>query len=153
MMLPSSWRDRFRMSFDLAVNNPFHSSTVSVAINFFPDLYHPIIGCGRAPRTSHIVSKRWPSFNGPSVDPLRITLSSLCSIKIADGGTMTRKSIRYSPVVSQVSNGSRYVISHEYSSSSSIWTALMIRREALPERYSMASLLIHQGRPCRKWRE
>lgn len=115
IVFPNSWRDKLRISFELTVKRPrlTSGSTVSWAVNFFPPLYQPIVGWGRAPRTSQAVSNRWPSFKGPIVDPFRISVSSLCVIIIADGGTMTFKFVWYSPVVSHVSSGSRYVISHE----------------------------------------
>lgn len=135
MMLPSSWRDKLRISLELTLKRPRLSSasTVSCAVNFFPPRYHPRIGWGRAPRTSHESSSRWPSFNGPIVEPFRMRDSSLCVITIADGGTITFTLVCCSPLdASHVSRGSRYVISHEYTSSSSTWIDLIPNRTCFP---------------------
>lgn len=142
IVLPSSCRDNVSASFDFTVKRPWlvSESVLSSAESFFPPRYHPTIGSGRAPRTSQLTINRWPSFNGPIVDPFRMSVSSLCVIKIADGGTLTFRFVWNSPDVSQVSSGSRYVISQEYTSSSSTWIDLIFNCTERPSKYSMPNL-------------
>jgi hypothetical protein len=55
--------------------------------SFLPPRYHPTVGAGLAPRTSHVPPNVCPSLSGPSVVEFRIGLPSSSNINIADGGT------------------------------------------------------------------
>lgn len=95
----SSKRDRTNDNTDLAVNNPFEStSTVNVSDNFVDPRYQPTIGDGLVPRTSQVLEKRWPSRSGPRMLEFLTGTLDASRIWIKAGGTFnkgTRKSLNY----------------------------------------------------------
>lgn len=64
-----------------------------------PARYHPTIGAGRVPFTSHVAAKLWPSRNGPKDDEFFIGLNDSSTIWINDGGTINKTKNIYNYII------------------------------------------------------